>query len=178
MIKRFSTYLVRRYLNQYDKRDNVSRTVVPFGEVTRIGVVYRAGVEADEKNMKLMVKEFESSGKKVLTLGFVDEKEVGTEYNPNIYHDFFSRKDLSRLKLPRRTRIMRFVTEPFDYLIYASTEVSVPLLGVTALSRARCRVGPYFDDLAFGFDLLIKNKDADNDYAEQIVTYIRKFNNG
>lgn len=177
MFKRWSKYLVKRYLKAYEARSG-TRELVPFKKVKRIGIVYRAGVAEDEAARKKIEEAFEGLGKKVLTLGFIDRKDLGSDYKPNIHHDYFSRRDLSRLRLPRKTRVMRFVTEPFDYLIYCSTGVSVPLLGVTALSRAKCRVGPYMEDLAFGFDLLIKQGNANSDYAEQIINYISKFDNG
>ncbi len=177
MFSKWTTYLVKRYLRKHDKTSG-RRELVPFKKVSRIGIVYRAGVPIDEKHRKQIESEFEKAGKRVMTLGFVDHKEVGTEYQPNVHHDYFARKDLSRLKLPRKTSVMRFVTEPFDYLIYCSEEVSIPLLGITALSRAKCRVGPYFEDLEFGFDLLLKTEGSDSAYADQVIECIKKFDNG
>lgn len=122
----------------------------------RIGVLYRADELGQNKEVFAWIKELQAAGKNVKTLGYIDAKTLPAHSVPNEKNDFFCRKDLNVFQLPREQAVKRFASEPFDLLINLYTEPDIMLLGVSSLSEAGLRVGPYFRDFICCMDMMLE----------------------
>ena len=67
----------------------------------------------------------------------------------------------------------------FDYLLNLYPSTCLPLLGISALSEAKFRVGPHWEEYDFCFDLMLKA--ANNDlmqFTDEVLIYLKNFGNG
>lgn len=151
---------------------------MPLSDVKTIGIVYPYEAESDLE-IRRFAKEFSDLGIVTNTLGFVDEKELDGHFSPNLRSDYFCLKDVNRLKLPIRSNVMRFISEPYDYLLVCITNVHEPILGVASLSKANMRVGKYLKEYDFCLDIMIDGKhDSLRALNDEILDYLKKFRNG
>jgi|GEM_PF-2321318 len=172
-------YKIRRfYLKRYSAKNKKKRFVVPFSEVKKVGIIYPHDAENDTE-IRRFSKKLNEHGIATSTLGFVEEKELDGHFSPNLRSDYFCLKDVNRLKLPIRSNVMRFISEPFDYLIVSTVDVHEPLLGVASLSKANMRVGKYLKEYDFCFDIMIDGEHRDiRALNEEVLDYLSKFRNG
>lgn len=172
-------YRIRRfYLKRYSAKNKKHRFIVPLSEVKRVGIIYPYDAETDVE-IRRFSKELSEYGITTNTLGFVNEKELDGHFSPNLKSDYFCLKDVNRIKLPFRSHVMRFISEPYDYLIVSTINVNEPLLGVASLSKANFRVGKYLKEYDFCFDMMIKGEHPDlRSLNDEIFDYLKKFRNG
>lgn len=172
-------YKIRRfYLKRYSAKNKKHRFVVPIVDVKTVGIVYVHNPENDAEIRKF-TKRFTELGIVTNTLGFVEEKELDGHFSPNLRSDYFCLKDVNRIKLPIRSNVMRFISEPYDYLIVSIKDVNEPVLGVASLSKANMRVGKYLKEYDFCVDIMIDGEhETIRSLNDEIFEYITKFRNG
>lgn len=148
--------------------------MIPVEQAKRAGLIYPAP-EFDKEAAQL-TSWLESRHVKVVCLGFVNEKDLGDAYSPNYKNDFFSKRHLGRWSLPRKDEVSRFALEEFDYLINIYRQAEVPMLGVSALSHARFRIGPYLDGYTMCFDMMFDTrKEGIQAYLDEVKNYIDSY---
>ncbi len=140
-----------------------------FSDVRTIGVVYDTD-DVSSKYMTKIVHYFESLGKQVTSIGYVDQKEIRL-YLPNYKEEYFCLADLNYWGLPKEEKIGRFIKTDFDYLINLDTAGKIQLQAISAQSVAKVRIGKHMQEFAFAHDFMIKS-DADN--AEVLFEEIKK----
>jgi hypothetical protein len=143
-----------------------------FADARTIGLIYDTEV-VKSKQITKMVHYFESMGKNVTTIGFVNEKEI-RNYLPNYKEEYFCLVDLTFWKLPKEEKIKRFISTDFDYLINLDTVGQLQLQAISAQSVAKVRVGKHMDEFAYAHDFMIQS-DASNaeELFEEIKNYIK-----
>jgi hypothetical protein len=146
-------------------------------DTARVGILYNTALA--EKQARMLASWFNENGAKVISLGYVDEKELDNEHNPNYKTDYFCRRNLTKLRLPKSADVDRFILEPFDYLICLHKDVLYPILGIAAMSKAKFRVGPYLPNHTHCFDFMLDSKEAGLDYyVEELKNYIKNYGKG
>ncbi|MDA8886692.1 hypothetical protein N9I68_03855 [Bacteroidia bacterium] len=137
-----------------------------------IGVVYDVA-KTESRELIKVVNYFESAGKNVITIGYVNSKELG-EYAPNYKEVFFCNKDLNFWKLPKKESVKRFVTKDFDFLINLDCEGQLELQVISTFSVAKTRVGKHIEEFAFAQDFMIKTAaESAEDLFDEIKKYIK-----
>jgi hypothetical protein len=103
------------------------------------------------------VKSVRANTKKdILAMGFVDRKTVHQSQYAQYGLDFFTRKDLNFKMIPSDPIVKNFIEEKFDILVNLNSGNSFPLKYISALSRAKFKVGRYGNGGDECFDLLVK----------------------
>lgn len=154
------------------KQQDKSERLTSFKSVSSVGIVYdvqkiRPGF------LNRVASFFESEGKKVHTLGFVNEKDLG-EYTPTLREEFYCKKDLTFWKIPKKDGIQKFITTPFDYLINLDSEGMIELQSISTFSNAKTRIGKYFNEFPFAQDFMIKSMaETEEDLFNDITKYIK-----
>ncbi|MCB0734014.1 MAG: hypothetical protein KDC76_05525 [Bacteroidetes bacterium] len=155
------------------------RTFTTVKKAHRMGVLYRADVEHSEQLMRKVETWAEKHNIRMLAMGFVREKELSGAYTPHRYSDFYCLKHLDRFGLPLETEFVRFSGEDMDYLLNLYCEPDVALMGVSAFSNARFRIGPHLPEYQFCFDAMINCKDQNvMTFADEVLTFLTKFGDG
>lgn len=155
---------------------NQRRSDGALDKADRIGVIYRADELGQNQEVFQWVRELQSAGKNVKTLGYIDAKTLPAHSVPNEKNDFFCRKDLNVFKLPKEQAIKRFTSEPFDLLINLYTEPDIMLLGVSSLSQSRVRVGPYFSEFTCCMDMMLETGEKRDlkTFIETVKMYLKQ----
>ena len=155
---------IRAWLGQYRfmkemKRINRKPEIVSFDDANKIGLLYDATEEHDSETVKNYVKSLRANSKKdILALGFVDKKVLHQSQYAQVGLDFFTQKDLNFQMIPNDTVVKNFINNNFDILINVDNGKCFPLRYISAMSKARFRVGRYSNTNIVYFDMMVKLK--------------------
>ncbi len=163
--------IAKRYLQKYNNGNAQMRKTTSFKKIKTIGILYDATFEDDVKVIKQTVTKLKALGKEVYTLGFINKKELPANRLPHTRDDFYCKKDLHWYQLPMKERVNRFANEPFDYLFNVFTADQLPLVGVSALSKAHCRLGTFHKKYTECFDVMMHHL-SNKSGAELLEAYI------
>ena len=158
------------------KRINRKPEIVSFDEATKIGILYDATDEHDSDSVKNYVKNVRANYKKdILAMGYVDKKALHKSQYAQIGLDFFTRKDLNFQMIPVNPVVNNFINENFDILINLNSGKCFPLRYISAMSKARFRVGRYSSSNTVYFDMMVKLKGEPplNTVIEEIEHFLR-----
>ena len=132
-----------------------SRQVVNFEKAETIALIFDATDREDFELVKKYIKKLKDSKRKVRAIGFYDAKQEPTLLSSKLEYDFFSRKQLKWYLKPSDPIVDNFIHEPFDLLINLCMNYKTPLLYITALSRAKFKVGKQHQKYAPYYDLML-----------------------
>lgn len=136
------------------------KAAVNFEEAETIALIFDATDKEEFELVKKYIKTLKDNKRKVRAIGFYDGKEEPTLMSSKLEYDFFSRKQLKWYLKPSDPIVENFILEPFDLLINLCMNYKTPLLYVTALSRAKFKVGKEHPKYAPYYDLMLKVDDS------------------
>ena len=166
-------------LKKESKSVTPERVFVPMRKASRLAVLYRADDDQKEKLLKKLQDFCTDNHLRLVCFGYFDSKELEDYHIPNANSDFFCNKHLDVLKVPHKSEFLRFTSEKFDYLLNLYPSTCLPLLGISALSEAKFRVGPHWEDYDFCFDLMLKATNNDlMQFTDEVLIYLKNFGNG
>lgn len=167
------------YLNSIARNNRQNRNTTSFHDIRTIGILYIAYTHDDIKLIKSATTKLKALGKDVYLLGFSNKKTLPHGVLPHTKDDYYCRKDLLWYGLPKIDRINRFANEEFDYLLNVYNPDMLPLLGVAALSKAKCRIGTYNKRYTNCFDFIIKEKNINqtSELIDILILYLYKLKN-
>ncbi len=171
MLKKIIQNISETYLLAQAKLNKNQRNITPFDQIKTIGIVYDATLDATTLEVKTITRKLMAMGKVIYTLGFIDKKNLPIHLVPNTKEDYFSRKDLHWHTLPIKERVSRFTNEPFDYLLNVSVCHQLPLISVSAQSKAKCRIGAFHKKFTSCYDIML-NEHEQKSAAELLDAYI------
>jgi hypothetical protein len=149
-----------------------------FTNIKTVGIIFGASDPEDYELVKRYVIYLREHAKKVKVLGFFSTKEIPTLTYSKLEYDFFSRKELNWYGKPESHIIHNFINEEYDLLIDLNIHDHFPLKYISALSKAKFKVGKYKEEDESIFDMMI---DSDNTqklkyFLRQVDTYIGMLN--
>ena len=171
MLKKIIQNIAETYLLAQAKLNKTKRNTTPFDQIKTIGIVYDATLDATTLEVKAITRKLMAMGKVIYTLGFIDKKNLPLDLEPNTKEDYFCRQDLHWHNLPIKERISRFTNEPFDYLLNLSVSHQLPLISVSAQSKAKCRIGAFHKKYTSCYDIML-NEHGQKSAAELLDAYI------
>lgn len=148
-------------------------------EALSVGIIYNLDREDTYHLVKKYVKFLrEQEGiKKIMALGFVDQKELPDNYKSKLEFDFFTRKDLSRFYRPVGITTKNFIGEEYDILIDLTNKQVIPLRYILNYSKAKFKVGYYSEENEQFYDLMINMKKYNMvDFIDQVNHYLKIIN--
>jgi hypothetical protein len=118
-----------------------------------VGIIF--SVEDKQKHfiVKEFIKKLELDEKNVQVLEYLPAKHDNYEFK----FDFFTEKDLSFWGNITSSAALQFAEAPFDFLFYIDLTPNLLVLHLLAKSKAKCRVGKFFDDGQLYLDLMIES---------------------
>jgi hypothetical protein len=153
-----------------------NRMVVSIKDAKSIGVLYNATEIEDFEIVKTYVRNLLADKKEVTSLGYVDKKELPANQFAKLGLDFFTRKNLNWYMVPNSPLVTNFINEDFDILINLNIGACFPLQYISAISKAKYRVGQYDIKNAIYYDLMIhtpKNETLKH-FIEQTDYYLNQ----
>ncbi len=143
-----------------------------MSEIRQVGVVYDVK-KTSTQLLNKVTHYFEAAGKTVISLGFVEEKELG-DLIPNYKEEYFCKKDLNLWKLPKKEAVTKFISSEFDYLINLDMEGRNELQAISTYSVSKTRIGKHFEEYPFAQDFMIKSlAETHEELFNDIKQYIK-----
>ncbi|MBT1701663.1 DUF6913 domain-containing protein [Chryseosolibacter indicus] len=149
------------------KQRLASRSTIPYPQADLIGIVFTAEDKSRHDEIKEFVKKLEQDGKHVKVMTFL-RKDMS---NHEFLFDCFSEKDLNFWGSIISESANRFAQIPFDFLLYLDAAPNPFTLHLLAKSKAKCRVGKFFEGGEPYFELMIKQDGGLKALIEDIYKY-------
>ena len=143
----------RGHLYFLDKvRKDIKRVpqAINYSRANYVGILFDASEPGNIAVVKQYVKRLQNDGKKVEMLGFLKNKKQaeGSDF------DYFTLSGVSLFHIPDK-EVSAFANKPFDLLISLHTGTILPLEYISALSKAKCRVGRYIENKTWCYDMMV-----------------------
>ena len=179
MVKDIKKRVAAKYLQILNKANKQQRRITSFRSIKTIGILYDATLEETVKEVKKATTKLKALNKEIYTLGFVNKKVLPTNRVPHTKEDFYCRKDLHWFDLPIKDRVSRFANENFDYLLNLYTNDNLPLVGVSAMSKASCRLGTFHKKYTGCYDFMLNEKTGKTELEllDAYILYLYKLKN-
>jgi len=166
-----------KILRSKSKKLKRKRGVFNFDNAKTVGIVFNATKQESFDIAYEFVKYLEQKSIKVETLGFVDSKEVRDFYRETVNTKYFSKKNLNWYGKPKNENVEKFINKNFDILIDLSLIDEYPILYISALSKAKFKVGRFSGKSEYlDFMIDISKKPQYNFLIEQIKHYLLSLN--
>ena len=149
------------------------REIVAIANAKTIGILFDATHPHQVDVIKKFVDSLHQQGKTVTLFGFYNKKKITPESNVTVNDGIITRADLHWYGLPNKSTYAYISNQHFDILINTCTWHCIPLLVISAASKAKFRIGKYFEDATNCFDFML-NLDA-NTSLEEFLTQIKDF---
>ena len=166
-----------KILRSKSKKLKRERGVFNFDNAKTVGIVFNATKQDSFDIAYEFVQFLEHKTIKVETLGFVDSKEVRDFYRETVNTKYFSKKNLNWFGKPKNENVEKFINKSFDILIDLSLIDEYPILYISALSKAKFKVGRLSGKVEYlDFMIDISKKPEYKYLIEQIKHYLLSLN--
>jgi hypothetical protein len=146
-----------------------------FGNVRNIGIVWDASRPVEFATLSRFHQRMQETKIEVTIFGYFPGKNLPDQYTAIRYLRCIRKDEINSFYHPHSSEANSFIHNPFDILIDINFDKLFPLIYVTAMSRARFKVGLYSKEAADSpFDLMIEIKnpvDLEN-YLTQVIAYL------
>lgn len=149
---------------------------VPFAAANTIALLIHPRNNDDLNKLLGLSIELEAIGKKINNLVYISTKKkqdiqkMKTDF-PVI--NFLTGKDINWLDKPSGKSVDGFLKKEFDVLIDLSQKENFITTYLSAKSKARFRVGRYFEQETIGYDFMLDQKSGDlDDFIKQLKHYL------
>ena len=160
------------------KQVHRQQKVVNFEDAKIIGLLYDATDEHNYETVRNYVKKIRESRKEVKTLGYIDLKELPENKFAKLGFDFFTKKNLNWSMIPNYPIVTNFTNEKFDILVNLCPENFFPLQYISAVSKAKFKVGKYEPKNIACYDMMLNVNGTISlkNFIEQVDVFLKMVN--
>ena len=169
-----ASFLLHRKIRRLKRKVQVNNLDVAH----YIGIIYNATDPDDYKLLKELVEHFKDIGKRVMALGYIDDKDPKSHLNTRLNFRFFTKKELNWVLKPDCLEASNFIEEDFDILLDLGLDYCHPIKYICGLSKASFKVGPEDKHSALYYDMIIDpgfNRTLEN-FIKNTEVYIKMIN--
>ena len=161
------------------KRLSRKRFIHNLSSAQRVGVLFSPSGASELKIVKGFLAFLTNLDIKVFPLAYLDSKKTDINMVMEQHINFVDKKHFNWFHRPMTPEIKDFIKEEFDILINLSMNNILPINFIVSLSRAKLKVGKYFEEKESFTDLMIDIKDSkDMSFLiEQTSHYLSVINN-
>ncbi len=170
---RFRDKLAHYVFKQVTEIKRAKRETIALSNAKSIGILYDATHQNQVNIVKKFVESLKVQGKSVTIFGFYNKKKLPQDHPNFKTNEVISRTDLNWYGLPKKNAYALMANEPFDVLLSLYTWHCIPLLVISASSKAKFRIGKYFSDAINCFDFMLNIEN--NAPLENFLTQIEDF---
>jgi hypothetical protein len=161
--------LLKYNTSSYLKKNKTLRVSLPYKQALSIGIIFSVEDRTKHDEVKDFIKRLEQDGKQVQVICFLPKNKDNYEF----MFDFFTDKDLSFWGRLNSANASRFADVHFDLLYYLDTTPNPFILNLLARSKAKCRVGKYWEKNQAFFEMMIESKDGTRSLIDVMLKYTR-----
>ena len=165
-------------LRRLSRRPSRSKQIVNLSIAEKVGVLFNPANKEELAVVKGFLGFLTKLEIKVFPLAFLDSKRNNIETVLEKHINFVEKKDFNWYHKPLSPKLIDFIRKDFDILINLSLRNSMAVNYIVAKSKARFKVGKYFENLETYCDLMIDVTKSDNlpYLIEQISHYLSVIN--
>jgi hypothetical protein len=149
------------------RRNKTSRSSLPYKQALTVGIIFTVEDKQKHSMIKELIKKLEQDGKKATVMCYLPHDKVNYEF----LFDFFSNKDFSFWGRITSAKAIEFSEHAFDYLLYLDTEPNPLILNLLARSKAKCRVGKFWEEGQPFFEFMVKTTGDTKGLIDGIYRY-------
>lgn len=166
------------FLQQESSKTQRNKKICNLNQAANIGIVYFLPDEETYRKVSQFVKRLQGEGKTVKALGFVDNKSLTGQFLPKLSYDFLYHSGVNWMNKPVSAQAKDFSDTTFDILIDLSMEEHLPLLFITAQSKAGFKTGMQSKLRSRYLDLMIslENGGELDELIKQVYHYLNEIN--
>jgi hypothetical protein len=153
--------------NSYLKNNKTLRLSVPYQQAKSIGVIFSVEDKLKHDEVKDFVRKLEHDGKNVKVICFRPEGKDNYQF----MFDYFTDEEFTFWGNITSESVNRFVGSSFDFLFYLDVTPNPLILNVIARSKAKCRVGQFWEKGKPFFELMIEVKNGIKSLADGMYKY-------
>ena len=155
MFKSLRLKIGKYFLNKQIEYITRERKMSNIDDAQSIGIIYDALDQESFDIINNLVDVLKRSGKYVQVLGFVPSKKYEQDYFLKLDIHLFKYSDLNWFYKPSKQCIDDFVVRDFDILLNLSLRDEFPTQFITAISKAKLKVGKDSDENQKILDMMI-----------------------
>lgn len=177
-LEKFRTRVGNYLLGKEVTKIKHQRTILSMRDAKTVGIVFSSDNAEDVELVKKYETYLKELGKTVKALGFINVKETDPNEVKWAGPLYITRKEINWFYKPDAQFISNFTKEPFDILLDMNIKGKLPLMFVTALSKARCKVGKYDEKYLSLYDVMIETDETKNlkYFLRNVDTYMDMLN--
>ncbi|WP_027000379.1 DUF6913 domain-containing protein [Eisenibacter elegans] len=159
------------------ERSNVKRYTQHYNEVKNIGILFNIRDMSKYQSLNDLVDQLKRDGKRISLMTYMDLDVMHS--NPyNFQFDWFTKKHISVTGQIKSHQVDNFVEQGFDYLYCIYLEPFLPFDNILARSKAKCRVGKYFEGQENHLELMInlEEEGSIDRLIDEMFTLTKKMN--
>ncbi|HEX5167958.1 MAG TPA: hypothetical protein VFW11_02205 [Cyclobacteriaceae bacterium] len=143
------------------------RSCLPYKQAVTVGITFTVEDMQKHVMVKELIKKLELDGKKTTVMCYLPHDKVNYEF----LFDFFSNKDFSFFGKLTSSKAIDFASTAFDYLFYLDTEPNPLILNLLARSKAKCRMGKFWDEGEPFFEFMLETTSDTKGLIDGIYRY-------
>lgn len=155
--------------NAHLRRNKAERISLPYKQALNIGIIFSVEDKAKHDLVKDFIRHLEHDGKHVKVMSFLPRHKDNYEF----MFDFFTEKDLSLWGNITSSAATSFADTPFDFLFYIDTTPNPLILNLVAQSKARCRIGKFWEQGMDFFEMMIESGNGVKSLIDEMYKYTR-----
>jgi hypothetical protein len=159
--------LLKYRTNSYLKNNKTLRYNGAYQKAVSIGVIFTVEDRQKHDHIKTFIRRLERDGKQVKALGYLPKDQENYEF----LFDFFTYREISVWGNITATSALNFADMPFDFLIYLDTSPNELILNLIAKSKARCRVGKFWQHAEAFFEMMIETEGDSKALIDHMYRY-------
>lgn len=149
------------------KRNKSTRVCLPYKQALHAGIIFTVEDKQKHQQIKEFLKRLEGDGKKTSVVCYLPQDKQNYEF----LFDYFSTKDFTFFGNVTSPAALKFIDYPFDYLFYLDTEPNPLILNLLARSKARCRMGKYWEDGKPYFEFMLESLGGVKGLMDELYKY-------
>jgi hypothetical protein len=151
----------------YLRKNKTLRSNQAYGKAVSIGVIFTMEDRQKHDHIKNLIRKLEHDGKKVRALAYLPLNQENYEF----LFDFFTAREISFWGNITATSAIDFADTAFDFLIYLDASPNPLILNLVAKSKAKCRVGKFWQDAEPFFEMMIESNGNAKILIDQLYQY-------
>jgi hypothetical protein len=162
----FLKYKTKSFL----KKNTALRVSLPYKQALSIGLIFSVEDKAKHEEVKELIRHLEQDGKRVRVMCFLPKNKDNYEF----MFDFFTEKEVSFWGNINSQPAIDFSDASFDFLFYIDTTPNPMIMNLIARSKAKCRVGKFWEENEPFFELMIQSQNGHKSLIETMYRYTKQ----
>ncbi|MFA7081676.1 MAG: hypothetical protein WC135_03600 [Bacteroidales bacterium] len=173
-IRRFvQSFVLKAKLKRHQREKKVSS----LNSAKTVGIVCLVDKEINWNIIKTLIKEFQDNKAKIEVMGVFYGNLKPLWFIETLNVTLCTDKELGLSQIPNGMHVDEFLAKEFDLLIDFSIKDDFAPFYLSALSKAKFKIGLDTENNRKHFDLLLKLKETNmNEYKNQLIHYLSKIN--